>query len=43
MAVVLSEYDKDYSVFTEIALYTVSDSQTVILSIVERGTYAISI
>jgi len=30
VAVVLSQYDGDYSKFTEIALYTVSDSQTVV-------------
>ena len=43
VALVLSEYDKDYSVFTEIGLYHVSDSQSVVLQILERGTYAISI
>lgn len=43
VAVVLSQYDKDYSTFTEVGLYTVSDSQTTILQIVERGTYAVSI
>ena len=43
VAVVLSQYDKDYATFTEVGLYTVSDSQTTILQIVERGTYAISI
>jgi len=39
----LSAYDKDYSTFTEVGLYEVTDSQTVVFQIVERGTYAISI
>ena len=43
VAVALSQYDKDFSSFTEIGLYTVADSQTTVLQIVERGTYAISI
>lgn len=43
VAVVLSQYDRDYSSFTEIGLYSISDSQTTVLQIVERGTYVISI
>lgn len=43
VALVLSQYDKDYSTFTEIGLYEVSDSATTVFQIVERGTYAISI
>lgn len=43
MAVVLSQYDKDYGSFTEIGLYQISDSATAVFQIVDRGTYAISI
>ena len=40
---VISKYDNDFNAFIEIGLYTVTDSQTTVLQIVERGTYAISI
>lgn len=30
MAIVLSQYDKDYSMFTEIGLFEVSDSATAV-------------
>ena len=43
VALVLSQYDKDFATFVEVGLYEVSDSATTILQIVERGTYAISI
>ena len=39
----LSQYDGDSSSFRETALYTLSDSQSMLLTIVEKGTYAISI
>lgn len=43
VAVALSQYDADSSSFRESALFTLSDSQSTLLTIVERGTYAISI
>ena len=43
VALVLSQYDKDLSLFIEIGMYTLSDSQSHLLQIVDRGTYAISI
>ena len=43
MAVALSQFDQDLNQFIEIGLYTAADSQTTVLQIVERGTYAISI
>ena len=43
VAVALSQYDKDASLFTEVGLYTLADGQSTILQIVERGTYSISI
>lgn len=43
MALVISEYDKDYSIFTEVDIYEINDSQTILFSILNKGTYAISI
>lgn len=43
MAVVVSEYDKDYAIFTEVSLYEINDSQTTVYTILNKGTYSISI
>ena len=43
MALVVSEYDKDYSIFEEVDLYEINDSQTILYVILNKGTYAISI
>lgn len=43
MAVVVSQYDGDLSMFHEVGLYSLSDSQSTVLQIVEKGTYSISI
>ena len=42
-ALALSQYDADSSNFRETALYVISDAQSMLLTIVEKGTYAISI
>jgi hypothetical protein len=39
----LSQYDSDSSSFRETALYSLTDSQSMVLKIVEKGTYAVSI
>ena len=43
MGLALSQYDADSSSFRETALYSLTDSQSMVLRIVEKGTYAISI
>ena len=43
MALVVSEYDKDYAIFEEVDLYEINDSQTILYVILNKGTYAISI
>ena len=43
LAVVLFNYDKNRTKFTEVGLYEAHDGQSMIIQIIEKGTYAISI